>query len=151
MPLMAWRLWFWAAVVRPLKHVVPLRTLVHLLHRSPRSSRNGRAVQVRRDIESFFERTGRPPRRAPANCLERSLGAYRLLCSAGAAPEIVVGIRRGVGGRVDGHVWVVVEGRPLGEDEAFIAGYARVLAFDATGLQVPGSADRLPGGVRLLS
>jgi hypothetical protein len=151
MPFMAWRLWFWAAVVRPLKHVVPLRTLVHVLHRSPRKSGVGRALRVRRDLESFFQRTGRPPRRAPANCLERSLGAYRLLCAAGAAPEIVIGIRRGVGGGVDGHVWVVVGGRPLGEDEAFIAGYARVLAFDATGLQVAGSTDRVPDGVRLLS
>jgi len=151
MPLLAWRLWFWAAVVRSLKHVVPLPTLVQVLHHSPRRSRAGRAAKVRRDLESFFGRTGRPPWRAPANCLERSLGAYRLLCSAGAAPEIVVGIRRGAEGGVDGHVWVVVDGRPLGEDEAFTAGYARVLAFDAAGLQVPGSADRVPEGVRLLS
>ena len=151
MLLLAWRLWFWAAVVRPLKYVVPLRTLVHLLHRPPRRPADGRAISVRRDLEALFERTGRPRRRAPANCLERSLGAYRLLCSAGAAPDLVVGVRRGVGDRVDGHVWVVVDGRPLGEDETFIAGYVRVLAFDATGLQVPGSGDRMPDRVRLLS
>jgi hypothetical protein len=146
MAVMASRLWFWAAVVRPLKHVVPLGMLVRLLHRSPRAPLNPKAVQ---EMESLLRRTGRVPRRPPANCLERSLGAYRVLCAAGAAPQVVVGIRRGTGTRVDGHVWVVVDGRPFGEDEAFISAFSRVLAYGPDGHQMPGSAPDVPDGVRL--
>jgi hypothetical protein len=149
MLLMTSRLWLWAAVVRPLKHVVTLGTLVHLFHRRPRSA--PQPEQVRQQLESLLRRKGRLLTRAPANCLERSLGAYRLLCAAGAAPEIVVGIRRGAGGGVEGHVWVVVDGRPLAEDEAFLAGFARVLAFDAGARQRPDFPERLPDGLRLLS
>ena len=144
MLLLAPRLWFWAAVVRSLKHIVPLRTLIRLLHRSPSAVAN--PGRVHGALESYVRQTGRLPRRAPANCLERSLGAYRLLCRAGAAPSIVVGVRRGDGTRVDGHVWVVVDGRPLGEDETFLAGFRRVLAFDASGQQVPGCLDTVPAG-----
>jgi Transglutaminase-like superfamily len=148
MLLLASRLWFWAAVVRPLKHIVPLRTLVHLLHQSPRRLPNAR--RVHQELETFLRQTGRLPRRPPANCLERSLGAYRLLCRAGAAPAIVVGMRRG-GTRtgVDGHVWVVVDGRPLAEDDTFLAGFGRVLAFDASGRQTSGVTERMPEGMRL--
>jgi hypothetical protein len=145
MVVMASRLWFWAAVVRPLKHVVPLGTLVRLLHRSPRTPLDPKGVQ---ELESFLRRTGRVPQRPPANCLERSLGAYRLLCAASAAPQVVVGIRR-AGTRVDGHVWVVVDGRPLGEDEAFLATFSRVLAFGPDGRRMPGSARDVLDGVRL--
>jgi hypothetical protein len=140
------RLWFWAAVVRPVKHVLPLATLVRLVHRAPGPRRNDTRVQ---QVEDALQRTGRAPRRPPANCLERSLGAYRLLCEAGAAPNIVVGIRRGAGSRVEGHVWVVVEGRAVAEDEAFISTFSRVLAFDADGRQVSGAPGVVPPGVRL--
>jgi hypothetical protein len=144
MLLLVPRLWFWAAIVRPLKHIVPLRTLISLLHQSPsRCANPGRVYQA---LDSCLRRTGRLPLRAPANCLERSLAAYRLLCRAGAAPSLVVGVRRGVGTSVDGHVWVVVDGRPLGEDETFLAGFSQVLAFDASGQQVPGSADTMTAG-----
>ncbi len=145
--LLASRLWFWAVVVRPLKHIVPLRTLVHLLHRSP--GRLSDATRVRREVESFLRQSGRLPRRPPANCLERSLGAYRLLCRAGASPALVVGMRRGSRTGVDGHVWVVVDGRPLAEDETFLAGFGRVLAFDASGRQMSGAAEAMPDGLRL--
>jgi hypothetical protein len=149
MLLLAARLWFWAAVVRPLKHVVPLGTLVCLAHRAARlrAGARGEAQQ----LEAFLQRTGRAPARAPANCLERSIGVYHVLCASGAAPEIVVGIRRGAGNRVDGHVWVTLAGRPLAEDESFLATFARVLTFDAGGRQMPGTSDRLPDGVRLMS
>ena len=144
MPVTA-RLWLWAAILRPVKHLVPLGTLVRLVHRAPGPRNATRAQQV----ENALKRTGRAPWRPPANCLERSLGAYRMLCAAGAAPQIVVGIRRGAGTRVDGHVWVVVDGHALAEDEAFIASYSRVLAFDADGCQVPGAQGGVPPDIRL--
>jgi hypothetical protein len=136
--LMAARLWLWAAMVRPLKHVVPLGTLVRIAHRAPRVGAD--AEVVRRQLEGFLRRSGRAPTRAPANCLERSLGAYRLLCAAGAAPELVVGLRRGSGTSVDGHVWVEVAGCPLAEDESFLARFARLLTFDSNGRQTSGYA-----------
>jgi Transglutaminase-like superfamily len=144
MLMLASRLWFWAAVVRPLKHVVPLRTLVRLLHRSPRRLPNAR--RVHQQLETYLRQTGRLPRRPPSNCLERSLGAYRVLCRAGAAPAIVVGMRRGTPAGVDGHVWVVVDGRPLAEDEAFLAAFGCVLAFDASGRQTSGVTEGMPEG-----
>jgi hypothetical protein len=52
-----------------------------------------------------------------------------------------VGMRRGSRTGVDGHVWVVVDGRPLAEDETFLAAFGRVLAFDASGRQMSGAAD----------
>jgi hypothetical protein len=140
------RLWFWAAILRPVKHVLPLARLVRLVHRAPGARRNDTRVQ---QVEDALQRLGRAPRRPPANCLERSLGAYRMLCEAGAAPQIVVGMRRGAGTRVEGHVWVVVEGRALAEDDAFIATFSRVLAFDADGRQVSGARGGMPPGVRL--
>ena len=105
--------------------------------------------ELRREVESFLRQSGRLPRRPPANCLERSLGAYRLLCRAGASPALVVGMRRGSRTGVDGHVWVVVDGRPLAENETFLAGFGRVLAFDASGRQISGAADPIPDGLRL--
>ena len=104
---------------------------------------------MRREVESFLRQSGRLPRRPPANCLERSLGAYRLLCRAGASPALVVGMRRGSRTGVDGHVWVVVDGRPLAEDETFLAGFGRVLAFDASGRQMSGATEAMPDGLRL--
>jgi hypothetical protein len=145
--LLASRLWFWALVVRPLKHIVPLRTLVHLLHRSPGCPTD--VTRVRRDVESLLRQSGRLPLRPPANCLERSLGAYRLLCRAGASPALVVGMRRGSRTGVDGHVWVVVDGRPLAEDATFLAGFGRVLAFDASGRQMSGANEAMPDGLRM--
>lgn len=147
MVLLAARLWIWAAILRPLKHVVPLGTLVRFAHCPPRPGAD--AEGVRRQLEGFLRRTGRAPARAPANCLERSLGAYRLLCAAGAAPEFVVGIRRGTGNSVDGHVWVVVSGRPLAEDESFLSAFARVCRFDASGRQASGSSASIPHRMRL--
>ena len=94
----------------------------------------------------LFRCTRRFPRRPPSNCLERSLGAYRLLCRAGAQPELVIGIKRALGDRIEGHTWVVVDGGPLGEDTGALAGFAPVLAFDAQGRQTIGPA-RLPRGI----
>jgi hypothetical protein len=140
------RLWFWAAVVRPLKHVVPIMALARVVHARPVPRRRESGLADRLDV--LFRSTGRFPSRPPSNCLERSLGAYRLLCLAGAQPELVIGMKRGPGDRIEGHTWVVVDGRPLGETAGAVAGFARVLAFDARGRQTTGPA-RLPRGTRV--
>jgi transglutaminase superfamily protein len=139
------RLWLWAALVRSLKHVLPIVVLVRLVHARP--ARDGQSGLTGR-LDVLFRCTRRFPRRPPSNCLERSLGAYRLLCRAGAQPELVIGMKRATGGRIEGHTWVVVNGRPLAEDTGALAGFAPLLAFDAHGRRTIGPA-RLPRGIRV--
>jgi hypothetical protein len=139
------RVWLWAALVRSLKHVLPIVVLVRLVHARP--ARGGqRGLAGRLDV--LFRCARRFPRRPPSNCLERSLGAYRLLCRAGAQPELVIGMKRAPGGRIEGHTWVVVDGQPLAEDKGALAGFAPLLAFDAQGRQTIGPA-HLPRGIRV--
>jgi hypothetical protein len=79
--------------------------------------------------------TDRFPRRPPGNCLERSLAAYRLLLSAGARPELRVGVRRGdgPGAVMKGHVWLVLDGQPVAESTSAVEGFTPILRFDADG------------------
>lgn len=139
------RLWAWALVLRPLKHVVPLGTLVRRVHGVPRRRGSGRFEE---ELEAWLEARGRFPRRAPANCLERSLAAYHLLTTAGARPEIIVGVRRS-GDAVEGHVWVTLDGRPLAESPEFLEQFAPVIVYDADGRERPQRSGADLDGVRL--
>ncbi len=141
------RLWAWAALVRPLKYAVPLATLVRLAH--TRSGAQARSLEFERRLEAYLGATGSFPRRAPGNCLERSLGAYRLLCAAHAAPTLVVGVRRSDASGVEGHVWVVVDGRPLAERPGEVTTYTQILTFDPDARQhSSGGSAALLAGVR---
>ncbi|MBK5295883.1 MAG: lasso peptide biosynthesis B2 protein [Vicinamibacteria bacterium] len=139
------RLWGWAALLRPLKHVMPLGTLVRLAHTRPPV--RPRSLEFERRLEIYLAATGTFPRRAPANCLERSLGAYRMLCAANAVPTLVVGLRRSDALGVEGHVWVVVDGRPLAERD--VTAYTQILTFDADARQhASGGSAAMLSGVR---
>jgi hypothetical protein len=128
----AFQFWAWALILRPLKHVIPLHLLVRLV-RSRRQSRR-RLVLREAAILDYMTANDRFPWRAPANCLERSLAAYRLLAAAGAAPELRVGVRRVADSQaVDGHVWVVVDGQPIAEAAGFAEQFTAVLRFNADG------------------
>ena len=137
------RLWLWAAMLRGLKHVIPLETLVRLTRVTPRSHA---ATGAESQVEAFLERKGRFPFRPPANCLERSFGAYRLLCRAGADPELVVGVKRSPDRGVEGHVWVRVAGRVLAEASDNVEGFTPIVTFDASGQmrQLPTSNSQIP-------
>ena len=139
------RLWAWAALLRPLKYALPLATLVRLAH--TRRRRPSRSVAFEGKLEGYLLASGSFPRRPPFNCLERSLGAYRLLCRANARPTLVVGLRRSDALGVEGHVRVVVDGRPLAERTADVATYTQILTFDPDARQEPsgGSAAKLAG------
>jgi hypothetical protein len=141
----AFRLWAWAALLRPLKYAVPLATLVRLAHTRPGAQ--GRSPEFERRIEAYLDAPGRFPRRAPGNCLERSLGAYRLLCAANAEPTLVVGLRQSDRLGVEGHVWVVVDGRALAERPGLVTTYTQILTFDPDARQHSsrGSAASLAG------
>jgi hypothetical protein len=123
------RLWTSAAIVRVLKHVWSLPGLVRLFH--TRAVRDDPATIHR--LEQSLQVSGRFPRRAPSNCLERSLGAYRILCRCGARPLLMVGVRRTASNVLDGHVWVNVDGRPFGDSEERTGQYALTTVFDANG------------------
>ena len=122
------RLWTWAVVLRALKHVVPLPRLVRLAQ--TRASRP-RSAAVERRLESYLQRRQRFPFRAPGNCLERSLGAYRLLCAHGSDPRLRVGISGAPPMR--GHVWVEVDGGPFGERPGDLDDLTPVVTFGADG------------------
>lgn len=124
--------WAWAALLRVLKHLLPLRILVRLVRTGSRRSRT-QAGHVS-TIVGYMGATGRFPARAPANCLERSLVAYRLLRAAGARPELHVGVRRlPDSGTLDGHVWLVLDGTAAAESHEFLRQFTPVLRVDADG------------------
>jgi hypothetical protein len=124
------RLWLYAAALRPLKRVVPFETLVRLMNRRPSARPSSRLSS---QLQRCMDRTGRFPFRPPSNCLERSLGAYRMLCGAGASPELFIGVRRVPGRVVQGHVWVTVAGRALAERSEDLSTYTTIAWFDANG------------------
>jgi hypothetical protein len=130
------RLWTSAAIVRVLKHVWPLAGMVRLFQASP--VRDDPATIER--LERWLYMTGRFPRRAPSNCLERSLGVYRILCRCGARPRLMVGVRHSGNSALDGHVWVSLAGRPFGDSDERIAQYALTTVFDANGRRVADAA-----------
>jgi len=123
------RLWWWAAMLRVLKQILPLSTLVRLMHR--RAGNRRRSGAVERRLETYLDMAGPFPFRAPGNCLERSLGVYRMLCGLNAAPELVIGFRHSAEKRVEGHVWVTVDGRALAETPESVSTYTTVVTFDA--------------------
>jgi hypothetical protein len=126
--------WGWAAILRPLKHVMSIRWLVRLVR-----TRRGPGCNVAREaaILQYMSAKDRFPRRPPANCYERSLAAYRLLGAVGARPELRVGVRRPGVGAIDGHVWVVLDGRPVAEAAGFIEQFTPILTVDADGHFIP--------------
>jgi hypothetical protein len=129
------RLWVWAALIRLAKGVVPLARLVQLAHRTPVSGMQARNLQ--QDLETYLSSKGRFPFRPPSNCLERSLGAYRLLCGVGADPALVIGVNQSPSAGVTGHVWVTAGGRALAEGPDDLSVFTPIATFDAQGRQRP--------------
>ena len=135
--------WAWAAVLRPLKHLMSMRWLVRLVRSRRTCERDPARASA---IVRYMSAQGRFPRRAPANCYERSLVAYRLLATAGAQPELRIGVRRPGEGSLDGHVWVVLEGQPVAEAAAFIDRFTPILRVDAAGHFEPLGSTSTPAG-----
>ena len=132
------RMWGWAAALRVLKRTVPLESLVRLMY--SRSRGVARSPAFERALETYLSTRASFPFRPPGNCLERSLGAYRLLCAQNAGPELVIGVRHTSLRAVEGHVWVQVDGRALAESPDDLQTYAAVVTFDAAGRQHPSGA-----------
>lgn len=65
-------------------------------------------------------------------CLRRSLLLYRELSRLGASPVLCVGFRKR-GAATEGHAWVVVNDRPIGEGDLSSTGFEIACRFGAGG------------------
>lgn len=132
---LAIRILGWACCLPILKRVVPLRTLVRLLRHSPTS-----AIRMN-DREEQIATFARWSCRATAwssggNCLERGLIMYRFLGRANAQPSLAIGFARGPAGKLLGHAWVIVDGRPVGETLESLSEFHTALTFSSDGRTV---------------
>lgn len=139
------RLAAWAPALPLLKRVIPFRRLVRFMAAKP--AKRARDPELERRIVRMARLVYRG--RAGTfrdNCLERSLVAYRYLGRAGARPELRAGFRR-EGEEVRGHVWVLLDGRPVHETPEELSGYGEVTVFGPDGVRVlaEGATGSLPG------
>ena len=119
----------WRVVLPVAKRVIPLSTLVSVME-LPRRFLKRRPLREKR-VASLAHRVSGLGARSPANCLERSLLAYRFLSEMGAGPRLVLGVRK-QGATVEGHAWVEVDGRAMGEPAPQDLGYAPTTSFAAS-------------------
>ena len=126
---LAARMTAWALALLVLRRFVPLARLARAVSRS----RSGRARQPERErrIVEFSRRLFGPLASRAGSCYPRSLLSFRFLAAANARPRLCVGMRRREGS-IEGHAWVVVDGRPLGECVEELGGYTVVFELDPT-------------------
>lgn len=125
------RMTAWALVIRVAKYAMPLPRLVHLVAPQTRPGPRNRPREGRLAIYARWAgRLARP--RDEGSCLERSLVLYRFLTLAHAEPSLVVGFRRHEA-QIGGHVWVVLDGRVVGEPEDAVGGYDVAMRFGPGG------------------
>jgi hypothetical protein len=121
----------WWVALPLLKRALPLPRLVRFAQLDPRPG--ARDLERERKIAALAEWLFKVrPRTARDNCLERSLVAYRFLGRLGAEPELVVG----VGDKEEataGHVWVVVDGRPVHDQQETLDLYEAIVVFGSDG------------------
>ena len=129
--ILAVRVMWWASVLPLLKWMLPIRSLVKLAWRTPRVPHD----DARDDRVLAFSRWAcRITRwRSGGNCLERGLISYRFLLEGGAAPTLVVGMRRADETGVIGHAWVLLHGAPAGESLESVKDYVPMFAFGPDG------------------
>lgn len=138
-PADAWllaRMLAWRLALPLLKRALPLPRLARLMWRpgsAGRSRAPERAQRVERLVDWLFAERDLGP---GDNCLERSLLVYRLFSELGEAPELVIGMRRGDGGAVLGHAWVLVRGEAFRETAESLGPYVRMLSFGERGVQL---------------
>lgn len=132
---LAGRLFLWSLALPVLERLLPLPTLVRLAWARPRGTARDpeRERRVVRLAYAVWARS--PAARLDGNCLERSLAVYRCLSRLGAGPHLVSGVGSD-GDAMRGHVWVTVDGEPLGEVSDALAQYAPVIAFGDDGREI---------------
>jgi hypothetical protein len=148
-PSDAWllaRIFVWSLVLPIAKRTIPLPQLVRLMRpRGRTAQRDPEREAAIGSLTSWVFRT-RPPS-ARDNCLERGLVAYRYLSRAGASPELVVGVAKEVH-RLQGHVWVTVDGRPVHDSPSTLAPFEPIFVVRSDGTLIgtpPSSSTTLDG------
>jgi len=112
-----------------LKRVMPLDALARWAWRPPRFARDpAREWEIQSDLHALWRVTPLRDR----DCVQRSLLLYRELSVAGANPTLVAGFKQ-TGGRIEGHAWVVVDGKLTGERPDSIQEFAPAFTFGARG------------------
>jgi hypothetical protein len=136
----------WSLVLPIAKRALPLPRLLRLMRSRKRTTqRDPEREAAIVSLAAWVFKT-RPPG-ARDNCLERGLVAYRYLSRAGACPELVIGVAKGLEG-VHGHAWVTVDGRPVHDLPATLAGFEPILVVKSDGTLTgtpPSSATRIGG------
>jgi hypothetical protein len=132
---LAARICAWTVVLRLLKHVLPLSTLVRRVRLEPRDigvRQPGREVQ----IITLARWTARATRwSAHGTCLEQALVTYRYLTRLNASPTLVIGVAPSStpGQPTRGHAWVRVDGCAVDDTAESLDGLHEVVAFDSDG------------------
>ena len=136
------RMFAWRLCLPGLKYALPLPRLARLMSARARDDR--RRPGRERRILALTQRLYEPNALLAADddCLERSLLTYRYLAREGADPRLVVGIREASGEGARGHVWVMVDGRPVTDTEELIDSFAPIVSFGAAGTTLPAAASR---------
>jgi Transglutaminase-like superfamily len=129
--MLALRMSPWAFALPLLKRLVPLQRLERLMRADGRGTRDRAREQQIVELSSLLARL-RPPR-FQANCLERSLLAYRFLTRVNADARLVVGVRA-ADAHLLGHAWVTIDDEPIHESRAAIADFSRVVEFGPEGV-----------------
>jgi hypothetical protein len=130
------RMLSWGVTLRMLKHTVALPKLVRLARwrKDDRHDPCGRDEQEK--VVTLARWACRPmPWSDRGSCLERSLVTFRYLTALRANPTLVIGMapRSQEFDLIHGHVWVVVDGQPVGESAASLSEFHPVMTFDAAG------------------
>jgi hypothetical protein len=133
-PSDAWliaRMFGWSVVLPIAKRTLPFPRLVRLMRpRNCTVQRDPNREAAITSLAAWVFKT-RPPG-ARDNCLERGLVAYRYLSRAGAKPHLVMGVAKSMGG-LHGHVWVMVDGRPVYDSPTALESFETILVFRSDG------------------
>jgi hypothetical protein len=105
----------------------PLGKLAAWAHRTPTAKRERDRSEEARLIACIV-RLCRWFGAIDRNCLRRSVLLYRELSRVGAGPTLNIGFRQGSGG-LEGHAWVVLDGRAVAEADPAGVGYEVGYAF----------------------
>jgi Transglutaminase-like superfamily len=133
-PADAWllaRMVGWSLVLPVAKFLFPVRRLAGFMRLEPRAGGRDRAFEQSVVSLSAWVFKSRP-RSSRDNCLERGLVTFRYLARAGAQPDLVVGVAKGAEG-VHGHVWVLVDGRPVHDAVESLRRFEPLLTFKSDG------------------
>ena len=120
----------WLGILPVLKRTLPLQRLARLMWLRPHGE--GRSTEREQRVIRIVSGLSRA---SGGNCLERSLVLYRYLARANADPRLVVGMSRPE--EYLGHVWVIVDGRPLLDTPETLGSYTEVVRFGGDGAREP--------------